>query len=255
MEEAVIEPSTKGCSSGVGRKGQRTVRACDFCRLKKAKALQEVSELQNIMHLQPPSEELEATVDTSVSVLVADDVQATLIKCVETLHRRLRVEKGGSAPASEPTVNDIILSLGLDPIDNVEIDTEDATIHFKSHSSPSASDSPPTSIETPPMHDTLELRDTLEQTQPSALLPEPTYQDPVQLPHQAMNNGGGGNSWKGTPQYYEMPLVEDDMFGTSSFTRDLTPGPMKPWAGTPMFDTSSFPCTYDLFDNGLNWNT
>ncbi|EHY59521.1 uncharacterized protein HMPREF1120_07509 [Exophiala dermatitidis NIH/UT8656] len=76
--------------------------------------------------------------------------QATLIKCVETLHRRLRVEKGGSAPASEPTVNDIILSLGLDPIDNVEIDTEDATIHFKSHSSPSASDSPPTSIETPP---------------------------------------------------------------------------------------------------------
>ncbi|KAL2444299.1 hypothetical protein ABEF94_015806 [Exophiala dermatitidis] len=181
--------------------------------------------------------------------------QATLIECVETLHRRLRVEKGGSAPPSEPTVNDIILSLGLDPIDNVEIDTEDATIHFKSHSSPSASDSPPTSIETPPMHDTLELQDTVEQAQPSALLPEPTYQDPVQLPHQAMNNGGGGNSWKGTLQYYEMPLVEDDMFGTSSFTRDLTPGPMKPWAGTPMFDTSSFPCTYDLFDNGLNWNT
>ncbi|KAL2444383.1 hypothetical protein ABEF95_016486 [Exophiala dermatitidis] len=205
------------------------------------------------MHLQPPSEELEATVDIS---------QATLIECVETLHRRLRVEKGGSASnlelgdgGSEPTVNDIILSLGLDPIDNVEIDTEDATIHFKSHSSPSASDSPPTSIETPPMHDTLELQDTVEQTQPSTLLPEPTYQDPVQLPHQAMNNGGGGNSWKGTPRYYEMPPIEDDMFGTSSFTRDLTPGALKPWAGTPMFDTSSFPCTYDLFDNGLNWNT
>ncbi|EXJ88559.1 hypothetical protein A1O1_05489 [Capronia coronata CBS 617.96] len=182
--------------------------------------------------------------------------QATLVECVETLYRRLRVENESRVLAlrpggAEPNVNDIMLSLGLDPLDLAEFDSEDSINNSKSQESPSASSSSPTMTDTSPVQDHVELQDTPGFRQASIFASDSSRQQSAQS---ARTMDRGDAPWANGAQYCDTPLPDDDMFGMPSFAGDLTPRALNPWTCATTYDTASYQYTNDMFDNPLGWS-
>ncbi|KAK5476600.1 hypothetical protein LTR55_008653 [Exophiala xenobiotica] len=152
-----VPPRNAGISSchKPGRQERNRIsRACDFCRIKKAKVGEDFSLLSSIGQRLtygdlPNSAMVENPVASAREVkLVALTTrqQSILVECIHILHRRLQAEQDPedsnvSSPGNDISVKDIVESLGLAPVDIVEPRAE-----FRTHK-------PPPEIANSPMDD------------------------------------------------------------------------------------------------------
>ncbi|KAK5231671.1 hypothetical protein LTR72_000855 [Exophiala xenobiotica] len=165
-----VPPRNAGISSchKPGRQERNRIsRACDFCRIKKAKVGEDFSLLSSIGQRLtygdlPNSAMVENPVASAREVkLVAltsmcgnpralrqrqPRQQSILVECIHILHRRLQAEQDPedsnvSSPGNDISVKDIVESLGLAPVDIVEPRAE-----FRTHK-------PPPEIANSPMDD------------------------------------------------------------------------------------------------------
>ncbi|KIX91929.1 uncharacterized protein Z520_12365 [Fonsecaea multimorphosa CBS 102226] len=149
------------------KKNPRTMRACDLCRLKKAKFNHSATETHHVKVA--PDGELRVRTPmcggTPVRIPYWRRQQATLIEAIQILHHRLRTGEAMDDPAAlsmkeDQPVNDILKHLGLTPLELSEAVNEHVGRYSQSIVSPaSSSTSTPASAEDCPTQGQLDWGD------------------------------------------------------------------------------------------------
>ncbi|KIW55471.1 hypothetical protein PV05_04210 [Exophiala xenobiotica] len=223
-----VLPRNAGISScrKPGRQERNRIsRACDFCRIKKAKCdggepCGKCSRSQTCCTYKYVRKSSGSQTAAAYAEQLARQ-QSILVECVHILHRRLQAEQDPedsnvSSPESDMSVKDIVESLGLAPVDIVE-----PRVELRTHK-------PPPKIANSPTDDgsSASARHShVETTQSSSTREESQFMDGIDF-------------------------EEFDHLDSSSPSCNTSPDPLNDWNFEEPYDPMRFPSDYSVMCDG-----